>query len=81
MTDLKTLLDDVENFALETGVKPSTLSGKLFGDGLRYGLLRSGKATITIRVLERAREKLDVMKKNRAKLDRQLGESEGVLSS
>lgn len=63
MSDLDTLLTDMAAFAKASGLSTATLSRKLLGDGTRYDKLLNKSVGINLRTLERAREKLDVMRK------------------
>jgi len=63
MSDLDTLLSDMADFAKASGQSTATLSRKLLGDGTRYDKLLEKSVGINLRTLERAKAKLDAMRK------------------
>ncbi|MEL6758432.1 MAG: hypothetical protein AAFP81_18535 [Pseudomonadota bacterium] len=54
-------MNDIESYSKRTGKAEGTISRILFGDGSRYRILKTGKGTITQRVLMRARADLNQM--------------------
>lgn len=55
MTDVQTLIDRIHSYCETAGLKPSTMSRKLLGNGKRLGELESGKS-LRVDTLEKAKE-------------------------
>lgn len=57
MDDTQQLLKRIEALSDRTGASLATLSGKLFGSGIRYGEIKAG-GSLTMTVYARAVQKL-----------------------
>lgn len=58
MDDTQQLLRRIEALSQRTGASLTTLSGKLFGSGIRYAEIKNG-GSLTLTVYARAVRKLD----------------------
>lgn len=58
MDDTQLLLRRIEAFSKRSGASLTTLSGKLFGSGIRYAEIKAG-GSLTMTVYARAVQKLD----------------------
>ena len=66
MSELDTLLSDIEAYSNATGLSTATLSRKLLGDGTRYDKLRRKEVGLTLRTLNRAKQRLAEMQQGEA---------------
>lgn len=62
MTETQTLIARVRALADKTGQSPSTLSGKLFGNGKRLAEIESG-GSLTLKTYSAALAKLEELEK------------------
>lgn len=58
MSDLDTLLADIEAHSKLSGLSTATLSRKLLGDGTRFDKLKRKEVGITLGTLSKAKQRL-----------------------